>query len=232
MRTAFYERYSSQLQNARSIEDQVRVCKERAEREGWQITAVFTDFAISGAVRDRQGLIGLVDHIKAGKADQVLTEALDWLSRHQGDMSWLHDHLIHAGARICSLSEGEINELQIGFKDTMAARFLKDIADKIRRGQMGRVAAGRIPGNLAYGYRMVVQLDARGEPELSLREIDPDQAEIVRRIVREYLEGDSARTIARRLNAEGVPSPTRRMWSVSMINGDVRRQSGILRKEI
>lgn len=232
MRTAIYARYSSQLQNARSIEDQVRVCQERAEREGWTITAVFTDFAISGAVRDRPGLNGLVEHIKAGKADQVLTEALDRLSRHQGDMSWLHDHIIHAGARIFSLSEGEINELQIGFKGTMAALFRKDMADKIRRGQSGRVAAGRIPGNLAYGYRKVHRMDARGEPELGLREIDRDQAEIIRRIVGEYLEGDSARTIARRLNAEGVPSPTGRKWSVSMINGDTRRQNGILRNEI
>lgn len=37
MRTLIYARYSSQLQNSRSIEDQIRVCMERAEQEGWTV---------------------------------------------------------------------------------------------------------------------------------------------------------------------------------------------------
>lgn len=232
MRTAIYARFSSQLQKDSSIEDQVRVCTERARREGWTITEIFTDYAISGAVRDRPGLNALVDHIRAGHADQVMAEALDRLSRHQGDMAWLHERIIHAGARIFTLSEGPIDELQIGFKGTMAALFRKDLADKIRRGQTGRVAAGRTPGNVVYGYRKVHRLDARGEAERGLREIDPGQAEIVRRIYREYLAGDSPLAIARRLNEEGVPAPAGGRWQVSAINGDTVRGNGILCNEI
>lgn len=232
MRTAIYARYSSQLQDARSIEDQVRICQERAAREGWQVTEIFTDYAISGAVRDRPGLNALVDHIRNGRADQVMAEALDRLSRHQGDMSWLHDHIIHAGARIFTLSEGEIGELHIGLKGTMAALFRKDLADKIRRGQSGRVAAGRTPGNIVYGYRKLVQLDGRGEPERGLREIDPDQALIIRRIFEDYLAGKSAVAICKALNAEGVPSPSGKQWQVSMINGDRKRGNGLFANEI
>lgn len=232
MRTAIYARFSSDLQKDSSIEDQVRVCTQRAEREGWTVTAVFSDYAISGAVRDRPGLNALVDHIRAGQADQVMAEALDRLSRHQGDMAYLYERILHAGARIFTLSEGPIDELQIGFKGTMAALFRRDLADKIRRGQGGRVAAGRTPGNIVYGYRKVHRLDAKGNAEGGLREVDPDQAEIVRRIYREYLAGDSPLAIARRLNAEGVPSPSGKAWNVSAINGDAVRGNGILCNEI
>jgi site-specific DNA recombinase len=228
MRTAIYARFSSQLQKDSSIEDQVRVCAERAAREGWTVTEVFSDYAISGAVRDRPGLNALLAHVEAGHADQVLAEALDRISRDQEDQANLFKRVRHAGARIFTLSEGTIDELQIGFKGTIAALYGKDLADKIRRGQSGRVALGRVPGNIVYGYRKVIRVDERGEPVRGLREIDQDQAEVVRRIYREYLAGESPLAIARRLNAEGVPSPSGGKWNVSVINGDTVRGNGIL----
>lgn len=232
MRTAIYARFSTQLQKDSSIEDQVRICTERAEREGWTVTAVFSDYAISGAVRDRPGLNALIEHVRTGGAEQVMAEAIDRLSRDQEDLAGIYKRLRFAGARIVTLSEGVIDELQIGFKGTMASLFRKDLADKIRRGQSGRIAAGRTPGNIVYGYRKTVRLDARGEPERGLREIDPEQAEIVRRIYAEYLAGESPLAIARRLNAEGVPSPSGKAWNVSAINGDNVRGNGILCNEI
>lgn len=232
MKTAIYARFSTQLQKDSSIEDQVRICTERAEREGWTVTAVFSDYAISGAVRDRPGLNAMIEHLRTGGAVQVLAEAIDRLSRDQEDLAGIYKRLRFAGARIVTLSEGVIDELQIGFKGTMASLFRKDLADKIRRGQGGRVAAGRIPGNIVYGYRKVVKLDARGEPERGLREIDEDHAAVVRRVYAEYIAGESPLAIARRLNAEGVPAPSGGKWNVSMINGDSVRGNGILCNEI
>lgn len=228
LRVAIYARFSSQLQKDSSIEDQVRDCRARAEREGWQVTQVFSDYAISGAVRDRPGLNALVDHVAGGHATLVLAEAIDRISRDQEDLASIHKRITFLGGRIVTLSEGAVDELQIGFKGTMASLFRKDLADKIRRGQRGRIAAGRTPGGVVYGYRKIHQLDARGEAERGLREIDPEQAAIVRRVVAEYLAGESPLAIARRLNAEGVPSPSGAKWNVSAINGDAVRGSGIL----
>lgn len=228
MRAAIYARFSSALQKDSSIEDQVRICTERAEREGWEVTAVFSDFAISGAVRERPGLNAMLEHIRTDNAEMVLAESLDRISRNLGDMHQLFERLKFAGASIFTLSEGPINALQIGFKGTMAGEQLRDMADKIRRGQSGRVAAGRAAGNIVYGYRKIHRLDARGEAERGLREIEPDQADIIRRIYAEYIAGDSPLTIARRLNAAGVPSPTGKIWLVSMIGGDEKRGNGIL----
>jgi site-specific DNA recombinase len=49
VQTVVYARYSSHLQNARSIEDQISDCRARADREGWPIVDIYTDYAISGA---------------------------------------------------------------------------------------------------------------------------------------------------------------------------------------
>ena len=44
-----YARYSSDLQRAASIEDQLLVCTERVVREKWTLAATYTDRGISGA---------------------------------------------------------------------------------------------------------------------------------------------------------------------------------------
>ncbi|WP_375787125.1 recombinase family protein [Bradyrhizobium sp. Pha-3] len=48
-RAAIYARYSSDLQNPRSIEDQAALCRRWCEREGHEVTEVFSDAALSGA---------------------------------------------------------------------------------------------------------------------------------------------------------------------------------------
>ena len=47
-RAALYARYSPDLQRQASIEDQFRVCREHAEREGWTVAGTYRDAAISG----------------------------------------------------------------------------------------------------------------------------------------------------------------------------------------
>ena len=43
MRVSIYARYSSDKQREASIEDQVRLCEERATREGWRVVKRYTD---------------------------------------------------------------------------------------------------------------------------------------------------------------------------------------------
>ncbi|WP_348640533.1 recombinase family protein [Mesorhizobium sp. B1-1-9] len=86
----------------------------------------------------------------------------------------------------------------------MNALFLRDLAVKIRRGQSGRILNGYAAGGLSYGYRVVKKLDESGEPIRGLREIDEDQAHVVRRIFQEFAVGRSARAIAADLNKEGT----------------------------
>ena len=114
----------------------------------------------------------------------------------------------------------------------MNALFLKDLAAKTRRGQRGRVEAGKIPGGNSYGYRIVRRLLEDGSVSTGEREIDGKQAEIVRRIFAEYAAGISPRRIARGLNAEGITGPRGGLWNASTINGSRQRRNGILNNEL
>ena len=111
--------------------------------------------------------------------------------------------------------------------------YLKDLADKTRRGLEGRVREGKSGGGLCYGYRVVRgALDRRGEPERGLREIDPVQAAVVRRIFEAFAAGESPIAIAKALNPEGIPGPRGGPWSDGALRGHARVGTGILRNPL
>ena len=233
MRYAIYARYSSDLQSANSIEDQVRLCRERIEQTGGYVGEIYTDAAISGSsVINRPAIRSLLEDGRNGKFERVMAEALDRLSRDQEDIASIFKRLSHLDIKIHTLSEGEISELHIGLKGTMNALFLKDMAAKVRRGQRGRLEAGLAPAGICFGYKPIHELDARGEVSRGKREIVDEQADIVRRIFGEYASGLSPRAIAKRLNSEGIPSPRGGQWVASAINGSRARKSGILHNEL
>ncbi|HUW73584.1 MAG TPA: recombinase family protein [Methyloceanibacter sp.] len=231
MRTVIYARYSSQNQRDASIEDQIRICRKRIEHEGWTYLHAYTDHAMSGASRLRPGYQKLLEDARAGEFDVVIAEALDRLSRDQEDVAALFKQLSFCNVRIVTLSEGEISELHVGLKGTMNALYLKDLAQKTKRGMEGRVRAGRMAGGIAYGYKVVRELDANGEPVRGKRRIDEAEAATVQRIFEAFSAGRSPRAIARDLNQEGIPGPGGRHWSDTTIRGYQARRSGILYNE-
>src|SRR5262249_54074264 len=143
-----------------------------------------------------------------------------------------YKRLRHSDIRLLTIAEGEITELHVGLKGTMNALFLKDLALKIRRGQRGRVEAGKIPGGNSYGYRIVHALLSDGTVSPGEQEINPSKATIIQRILNEYADGMAPRQIAARLNREAVPSPRGGQWNASTINGNRRRRNGILNNEL
>lgn len=233
MRAAIYARYSSEQQREASIEDQLRACRARATREGWHVVAHFSDAAISGATMLRPGLHDLLAQLQRGTFDVVLTESLDRLSRDQEHIARLHKQAQFSGVRIVTLAEGEVSELHVGLKGTMGALYLKDLADKTRRGLEGRVRQGRSGGGLCYGYRVVHGPTGRdGNPERGLREIDPVQSVVVRRVFEAFAAGEGPISIAKRLNAEGIPGPRGGAWSDGALRGHARAGTGLLRNEL
>jgi len=232
-RVALYARYSSDNQREASIEDQLRICREQAKREKWKIVGTYKDAGISGASMIlRPGIQALLQDAQAGQFDIVLAEALDRISRDQADVATFYKHLKFAGVPIVTLSEGEISELHVGLKGTMNALFLKDLAAKTHRGIRGRVEDGKSGGGLCFGYNVVKQLDARGDPIRGDREINEAEANVVRRIFREFAAGVGPRTIARTLNEEGVRGPAGKLWSDTTIRGHVKRGTGLVNNEL
>ncbi len=231
-RAVLYARYSSDSQRDASIEDQLRLCRLHAERQGWTVADSYSDRAISGASLLRPGIQELIQDAGRGRFDIVLAEAMDRLSRDQEDIAGLFKRLTFAGVRIVTLSEGDVSHLHVGLKGTMNALFLKDLADKTRRGLRGRVQDGKSGGGIAYGYRAVRQLDGQGELQRGDREVIEAEAAIVRRIFREFATGEGPRAIAKRLNTEGVPGPGGALWIDTAIRGHLKRGTGLVNNEL
>lgn len=228
MRAAIYARFSSDLQDARSITDQVTLARHYASSRGLSIAGIYEDAAISGAsVLNRPGLQRLLKDAEARQIDVVVTESLDRLSRSQADIAALYERLSFLGLRIETLADGHVSEIHVGLKGTMAALFLKYLAQKTRRGQVGRVKAGRIPGGRSYGYDVVPSGDDRGR-----RIINEREAAIVRRIYGEYVAGKGALAIVKDLNREREPGPTGGAWNASSLVGSPKRRNGLLNNEI
>ncbi|KRW96196.1 recombinase family protein [Paracoccus sp. MKU1] len=233
MRVAIYARYSSDLQREASIADQFRMCRLRVEKEGWQVVEEYSDHSISGSsMIQRPGLQALVMDSARGRFDLVLAEALDRVSRDQEDIAGIYKRMRYADVKMFTLSEGEISELHVGLKGTMNALFIKDLADKTRRGLRGRVEDGKSGGGNSYGYDVVKKFDASGEPIRGDRTINAAQAAVIRRIFADYDSGLSSRAIAMTLNREGVPGPMGREWGPSTIHGNRERGTGILNNEL
>jgi len=229
---AIYARYSTDMQRDASIEDQIRICEERATKEGWQVHNRYTDHGQSGATLLRPGVQMLLSDALDGKFSVIIAEALDRLSRDQADIAGIYKRLTFAGVKILTLTEGEVNDLHIGLKGTMNALFLKDLADKTRRGLRGRVEAGKSGGGNAYGYDVVRKFTEAGEAIRGDRTINEAAAAIVNRIFEEYANGESPRAIAKRLNAEKIAGPSGKAWGPSTIHGNRQRGTGILNNEL
>ncbi|WP_431301265.1 recombinase family protein [Tabrizicola sp. BL-A-41-H6] len=167
-----------------------------------------------------------------GKFQVLVAESLDRLSRDQEHVASLYKRMNYWGIPIITVAEGEISEMHIGLKGTMGALYIKDLAQKTRRGLEGRVRAGKSGGGNCYGYRVVRQIDERGEYITGEREIVPAEAEIVRRIFRDYVAGQSSRQIAAQLNWEVIPGPRGKAWGMSTIHGNPKRGTGILNNEL
>ena len=232
LRAVIYARYSSESQNKSSIDDQIRLCKERIAAQDWTLIDVYRDAAISGATTIRPGYQALIEDARNGTFDIIVAEALDRLSRDQEDVAGLFKRMQFAGVRIITLAEGEISELHVGLKGTMNALFLKDLAQKTHRGQRGRIEAGKSAGGRCYGYDIVRRTDERGELVRGERAIDPAEAAVVQRIFSMFAAGASPIAIAKALNHDGIPGPAGRAWRDTTIRGHALRGTGILRNEL
>jgi site-specific DNA recombinase len=225
-RAAIYARFSTDLQDERSIEDQVSLCRKYAERESLDIVAVFDDRARSGgSILGRDGLLALMDKAREHAFEVIVVEALDRLSRDMEDLAGIHKRLSFLGIEIRAVHEGVVNTVLVGLRGLVGQLYREDNAHKVRRGQAGRVGKGLNAGGLTYGYEPVP-----GDP--GKRMVVEAEAEVVRRIFNDYVGGRTPRDIAHDLNAECIAPPRGKAWNASTINGNMQRGNGILNNEL
>ncbi len=226
MRAAIYARFSSDLQNPKSADDQLDACRKYVERQGGTVVLEFKDEGVSGAsVENRPQLQALLANAGNGVFDAVVVESFDRLSRSVGDLDRIRQRLAFHKVKLVSLADGEASQLTVGLRGIIGAAYLEDLKQKTKRGQLAALKAGKVAGGRCYGYDVLP--GGKGE-----RAVNAEQADIVRRIFAEYADGRSADDIARALNADSVPSPRGRSWRGNTILGGAKDKTGLLRNEL
>lgn len=232
MRVALYARYSTGNQSPLSCEDQLRMCRELAAKLGWVVVAVFFDPEISGFDGARPEFNRLLDFARAGQCDAVICEHSNRMAR-DGEKGWHVFNLFkRIGVKYVTCLEGAMTVVGQSVSTMLSEIKGEETADFTRRGLRGVVEAGRSAGGLTYGYRKVRAYDAAGEPLRGLLEVDEAQAEVVRRIFRDYASGVSPQAIAHTLNREGVMGPRGGSWNASTIHGNAARGTGVIHNEL
>jgi site-specific DNA recombinase len=243
MKAAIYARYSTENQSADSIQDQFRVCERLADRHGFTVVERFSDAAISGGTAERPGYQSLLAAARAKRFKVIVAEDTSRLWRSLPEQWRAVAELLDAGVQIVTQdidTRSENFKILLSVQGAMADVYRDQIAYRTRRGLEGRARKGMSCGGRAYGY-IAGRDSATGE-----REIDPEQAEVVRRIFQWYADGKSPRWIAGELNTQGVPSPgaswnrtSNRLnakrthgWVATALHGDRKRGTGILNNRL
>jgi DNA invertase Pin-like site-specific DNA recombinase len=225
MRCAIYARYSSDQQRPESLADQIRHCRQEATRHPeWVVLDrhIYTDQALSGAsVEGREGLQRLVQAAlrRPQLFDLILVDDTSRLARDVVDSVRHFRELRAHGVDLYFVNQGlhsarDNAEFLLAIYGAMDSEYIRELGRKTHRGLEGQARKGWSAGGIAYGYQRqpvydATQTDRDGQPKrVGVRWIlDPDEADIVRRIFRWYADGVGMGAIAARLNARAVPSP-------------------------
>ncbi|HTP29125.1 MAG TPA: recombinase family protein [Anaeromyxobacteraceae bacterium] len=216
-KSVIYARYSTDRQDARSIDDQLRRCRAYAAEQSHLVVKEYKDAAQSGASLDRADMQRMLNaaRTRGGAPFQcVLVDDLARLSRDLGDtFNIVFGELLAAKVHVidCSTklaSNAPNARLMYGAMALVNDTFLQIVKTETHRGLEGRALAGFHTGGRCYGYTTRLE-ESPPDPEhpRAVAEVNPVEARIIVRIFTEYVAGRSLGAIAHSLNAEGISAP-------------------------
>lgn len=209
--TALYERLSrddEQQGESNSIINQKQYLEEYAKRQGFSNIRHFTDDGISGTTFEREGFQKLIAEVEAGNVSTVIVKDMSRLGRNYLKVGFYTDIMFpDKGVRFIAVNNGVDSETMgdndfTPFLNIMNEWYAKDTSQKIRAIFKAKMQEGkRVSPSVPYGYLR----DPQDKQHLI---IDPEPAEVVRRIYRLVIEGVGVSAIARQLTDERVLIPS------------------------
>lgn len=207
-RVAAYARVSMDTERLmHSLSVQVSYYSELIQNTpGWEYAGVYADEGITGTKMDsRPEFIRMLADCEAGKIDIILTKSLSRFARNTVDTLNVVRRLKKLGIEVRFEKENiwtfdSKGELLITIMSSLAQEESRSISENCTWGQRKRMADGKVsvPFSRFLGYD-------RGENGELV--VNPEQAEIVKRIYTEFLQGATPHTIAAGLTADGIRSP-------------------------
>lgn len=201
-----YARYSSHGQTEQSIEGQLRVCKEFAERNNILIVDTYIDRALTGTNDEREAFQTMLkDAEKHASWDIVLVYALDRFGRNSIEVAVNKQRLrknnkllISATQRTSENIDGSKNLDGILLENVyigLAEYYSAELSQKVKRGQNeSRQKRQYVGGFIIYGYDVVNKKYV----------INENEAAIVRQVYRDYANGRIVRSICEELAERGI----------------------------
>ena len=206
-KVAIYVRVSTdeQRDNGYSLDSQLRMLKEYADKNNYNIVGIYNDAGYSGKNLMRPEMQRLLKDIEDGKIDILLAIKTDRLTRDGYDGYWLLHQCDKYNVRIeLTLEPFDIStangEMMFGLNLAFGQRERKEISARTKRGLEQMAIEHKHPNKPPYGYTR--------DPITKHLEIEPIEAEVVKDIFNMYLNGNSVYYIRDYLNKKNIQSPS------------------------
>jgi len=211
LRVAAYCRVSTDTdEQATSYEAQVSHYTEYInQHSGWELAGIYADDGISGTnVKKREEFKRMIDDCMAGNIDMVITKSISRFARNTVDCLQYIRELKERNIPIIFEKEN-INtmdskgEILITIMSSLAQQESQSLSQNVKLGYQFRFQQGKITVNCNWFLGYTRDKDGK-------LVIVPEEAEVVKRIYREYLEGKSTAAIAAGLEKDGILTGARR----------------------
>jgi site-specific DNA recombinase len=218
-RVAAYARVSTDTdEQFTSFEAQVDYYTQKIKANpDWNFVEVYTDEGISATnTKKRDGFKRMIADALDGKIDLILTKSVSRFARNTVDTLTHVRKLKEKGVEVYFEKENiytmdSKGELLITIMSSLAQEESRSISENVSWGKRAKAAEGRV--YLPYKRFLGYEKGPDGLPQ-----IVPEQAKLVERIYRMFLEGLMPSTIAKQLTTEGIPTPSgRQRWQPSTV---------------
>ena len=229
LRVAAYCRVSTDSdEQATSYDAQVEHYTELIQKNPeWEFAGIYADDGISGTnTKKREDFNRMIDDCEAGNIDMIITKSISRFARNTLDclkyIRQLKDKNIPVFFEKESINTMDAKgEVLITIMASLAQQESQSLSQNVKLGLQFRYQSGQVQVN--HNHFLGYTKDADGNLI-----IDPEQAEVVKRIYREYLEGYSMDRIARGLEADGILTGAgKTKWWTSTINKILRNEKYI-----